>query len=79
MSGEEKSIPGLLDKNIQEVDAQYRAFEGIVSVGDRKTLERITHEEIPWKSARKGFSDGILSSEPIRQESIEAYFAEKHR
>lgn len=44
-----------------------------------KTLERITHEETPWKSARKGFSDGILSSEPISQESIEAYFAEKHR
>ena len=27
--GEEMSIPGLIDKNIQEVDEQYRAYEGV--------------------------------------------------
>ena len=28
--GEEMSIPGLIDKNVQEIDEQYRAAEGLV-------------------------------------------------
>lgn len=32
--GEEMSIPGLIDKNVQEIDEQYRSVEGLVSVGD---------------------------------------------
>ena len=28
--GEKMSIPGLIDKNVQEIDEQYRAAEGIV-------------------------------------------------
>ena len=39
--GEEMSIPGLIDKNIQEVDKQYRAYEGIVSVDDIEKLMKI--------------------------------------
>lgn len=39
--GEEMSIPGLIDKNIQEVDEQYRAYEGIVSIGDIEKLMKI--------------------------------------
>lgn len=39
--GEEMSIPGLIDKNIQEVDAQYRAKEGLVSVDDIEKLMKI--------------------------------------
>lgn len=39
--GEEMSIPGLLDKNIQEVDEQYRAAEGILSVDDIEKLMKI--------------------------------------
>lgn len=31
-------VPGLIDQNIQEMDAQYRAYEGIVSVHDIKKL-----------------------------------------
>lgn len=38
---EEMSIPGLLDKNIQEVDEQYRAYEGIVSIDDIEKLMKI--------------------------------------
>ena len=30
--GKEMNISGLIDKNIQEVDEQYRAYEGIVSI-----------------------------------------------
>ena len=39
--GEEISIPGLIDKNIHEVDAQYRAYEGIVSIDDIEKLMKI--------------------------------------
>ena len=28
--GEEMSVPGLIDKNVQEIDDQYRAAEGLV-------------------------------------------------
>lgn len=39
--GEEMSIPGLLDKNIQEIDTQYRTFEGIVTIDDIEKLMKI--------------------------------------
>ena len=39
--GEEISIPGLIDKNIQEVDEQYRTYEGIVSIDDIEKLMKI--------------------------------------
>ena len=39
--GEEMSIPGLIDKNIQEIDEQYRAEEGLVSIEDIERLMKI--------------------------------------
>lgn len=39
--GEEVSIPGLLDKNVQEIDEQYRVAEGLVSVDDIERLMKI--------------------------------------
>lgn len=39
--GEEMSIPGLTDKNVQEIDEQYRAAEGIVSIDDIEKLMKI--------------------------------------
>ncbi|MBQ7433077.1 MAG: DUF4065 domain-containing protein [Lachnospiraceae bacterium] len=39
--GEEMSIPGLIDKNVQEIDEQYRAVEGLVSVDDIEKLMKI--------------------------------------
>ena len=39
--GEEMSIPGLIDRNIQEMDEQYRAYEGIVSIEDIQKLMQI--------------------------------------
>lgn len=43
-----------------------------------KMLERITHEEEPWKLARKGYADYIPSNEPIIMESIGAYYVKKN-
>ena len=39
--GEEMSIPGLIDKNIQEIDEQYRTAEGLVSIDDIEKLMKI--------------------------------------
>lgn len=39
--GEEMSIPGLIDKNVQEIDEQYRAVEGLVSIEDIERLMKI--------------------------------------
>lgn len=39
--GGEMSIPGLIDKNIREIDAQYRAAEGLVSMDDMEKLMKI--------------------------------------
>lgn len=39
--GEEMSIPGLIDKNIKEIDEQFRAVEGLVSIDDIEKLMKI--------------------------------------
>lgn len=39
--GEEMSIPGLIDKNVQEIDEQYRTAEDLVSIDDIKRLMKI--------------------------------------
>lgn len=39
--GEEMSIPGLMDKNVQEIDEQYRAAKGLVSIDDIEKLMKI--------------------------------------
>lgn len=39
--GKEMSIPGLIDKNVQEIDEQYRAVEGLVTIDDIERLMKI--------------------------------------
>ena len=39
--GAEMSIPGLIDKNVQEIDSQYRAAEGLVPIDDIEKLMKI--------------------------------------
>jgi len=39
--GKEMSVPGLIDKNVQEIDEQYRAAEGLVSMDDIEKLMKI--------------------------------------
>lgn len=36
--GKEMSIPGLIDKNVQEIDEQYRSIEGLVTIADIEKL-----------------------------------------
>lgn len=44
-----------------------------------KVLERITHNETPWKEARKGYGDSIPSSEPLPKEHIMKYYVEMNK
>ena len=39
-----------------------------------KTLERITHNETPWKEARRGYSDSIPSNAELSKDRIKEYF-----
>lgn len=39
-----------------------------------KVLERITHNEEPWKSVRKGYGDQVPSSELVSKDSIRKYY-----
>ena len=39
-----------------------------------KTLEKITHNEEPWREARRGYGDGIPSSELLSKERIMKYY-----
>ena len=40
------SIPGLIDQNVQEIDEQFRAMEGIISIDDIKRLWRYIRSEM---------------------------------
>ena len=44
-----------------------------------KVLERITHNEAPWMDARKGYGDGIPSSELLPKERLMEYFTAVNR
>ena len=44
-----------------------------------KVLERITHNEDPWKEARKGYGDSIPSSELLPKERIMKYYIAVNR
>lgn len=39
-----------------------------------KVLEKITHNEEPWKSARRGYGDNIPSNEMLAKDSIMKYY-----
>ena len=59
--GEEMSIPGLIDKNVQEIDEQYRAAEGIVSTDDIEKLMRIYKVGKVPLSLALGFEEVTIS------------------
>lgn len=43
-----------------------------------KVLEKITHNEEPWKNARKGYGDSIPSNETLTKDSIKKYYTAVH-
>ncbi len=59
--GEEMSIPGLIDKNVQEIDEQYRAAEGLVSIDDIERLMKIYKIGKAPLSLALGFGEVTMS------------------
>ncbi len=60
----------LTTKEKELIDLVIHSF-GIYS---GKTLEQITHNEVPWQQARKGYADGIYSHEILPKDSIKVYY-----
>ena len=59
--GEEINIRGLIDKNIQEVDEQYRKYENIVSINDIKKLMKKYKLEKEQLSFILGFDKMVIT------------------
>ena len=68
------SEDALTAKESQTIDLVLKTFGKYSG----KILERITHEEEPWKLARRGYADNIMSNELITKESIKAYYLKKN-
>lgn len=58
--GNEMSIPGLIDRNVQEIDEQYRTAEGIVSTDDIEKLMKIYKIGKVPLSLALGFEEGTI-------------------
>ncbi len=59
--GKEMSIPGLIDRNVQEIDGQYRSIEGLVSVEDVEKLMKIYKIGKAPLSLALGFGEVTIS------------------
>lgn len=59
--GAEMSVPGLIDKNIKEIDEQYRMIEGIVSMEDIERLLKIYKIGKAPASYALGFGEVTIS------------------
>lgn len=72
----------ILDNNKSTLNADDRKVIDLVvnTFGEYsgKTLERITHCETPWISARKGYGESIPSTTPIPKQTIKLYYEEKN-
>lgn len=60
------------DKEKQIIDLVINTF----GIYGGKTLEKITHNEKPWKEARKGYDDEIPSYVILKKEDIQKYYYE---
>lgn len=67
VEGKEDALTGDEKRVIDLVVNTFGMYSG-------KVLEKITHNEIPWKEARKGYGDGIPSSVLLQKERIMNYY-----
>ena len=67
------SIPGLIDKNVQEIDEQYRAAEGLVSIDDIERLMKIYKIGKAPLSLALGFGEVTIPRYLERQVPSKAY------
>ena len=60
--GSEMNIPRLIGKNVKEIDEQYRAAEGLVSINDIKKLMETYHLRPLYLSLILGFEEETISN-----------------
>ena len=60
----------LINEEKKVIDLVLNSF-GLYSA---KVLEKITHNETPWKEARKGYEEHIPSKEPLSYERMKVYY-----
>ena len=65
----------LSDKECKTIDLVIKTFGEYSG----KALEKITHNEDPWKIARKGYEDTISLNEIINLDSIKEYYLKKNK
>lgn len=63
------------DEETQSVLSQVLEAYGSVAA---KTLEHLTHQDLPWKEARRGVPDEARCSNVISKQSIKSYFQKKY-
>lgn len=59
--GEEMSLPGLIDRNVKEIDVQFREMEGIVSIEDIEKLLKLYKIGKAPASLALGFGEVTIS------------------
>ncbi len=74
LSGKEKDCPGPGELSEREKKVLDLVAESLGSYSG-KTLEKVTHEETPWREARKGCKPSQRSSAVITKASVRTYFA----
>lgn len=71
----EGNVDALTEEERKVIDLVVNTF----GIYGGKVLEKITHNEAPWKMARRGYSDHVPSNEPISKESIKVYYEKVNR
>lgn len=67
-------IEGISDKLSKEEKQVINLVTNTFGLYGGKALEKITHNEKPWRKARKGYGENIPSNEIITKSSIKTYY-----
>lgn len=68
---EDVAVPKLRKEVVEFLDEVWDVYGGFTAVA----LERMTHNERPWKAARAGLPPDAASNAEISQESMREYYA----
>lgn len=73
-----KPLPYPEDFDAETIDQDHREFLDqiwdLYGRYDAKFLERLTHQELPWRETRKGIPDGMGSNRTIKNSLMRDYY-----
>lgn len=67
-------LDGMADKLTDEERMVIDLVVNTFGLYSGKVLEKITHNEAPWRTARRGYGDNIPSHEPLTKDSMKSYY-----